>query len=98
MNLDEQKTGESRRVSTNGRRLTDDFNLRLTILENAVIELESDMRDNKAITQHISDTLDDIRQQVSTGKGFLQAGVFFSGLLFSVLSFLMYVQWLKVPV
>jgi hypothetical protein len=48
----------------NGRRLSDDMHVRITLLENAVIELESDIREHRMMTGRMCDTLDRIDHQI----------------------------------
>jgi hypothetical protein len=81
-----------------GRRASDDFNVRLTLVENAVIDLERDINDHRKMTERMCDTLDEIRLEISSAKGFLKAVVIGTGIFVVIVGALFTIQWLKVPV
>ena len=81
----------------NGRRVNDDFNVRITLLEKAVLMLEDEIKEQSAHGVLVCNKLDEIRLELSSGRGFLKAVVLGCAFLVALFSALMAIQWLKIP-
>lgn len=84
-------------LHTELRRATDGHAIRLSMLEQQVGVLERDVQDHKALTKRMCDTLDQIRIELSSAKGFLKALTLSGAALILILSTLWAISWLKVP-
>lgn len=80
-----------------GRRATDDLHTRLCIVEFSITNLEKDIFDHKTMTERMCKTLDDIKIEISSARGFIKALTIGSSVAISILIGLMAINWLRFP-